>query len=208
MADRFAAEILAVAAFPARYITAPPPPATGRTCVLLLAAAREIRDGGPPTTRGVRMAGEIEKRLAAMGVTLPVPAPPAATYQPVVEIGGMLYVSGQIPLGPSGPEFVGKLGRDFEVETGRQAARLCGINILAQAKVALGDLDRIKRFVKLTGFVNCTPDFGDMPKVVNGCSDFLVEVLGDRGRHARSAVGMSSLPWGVAVEVEAIIAIN
>lgn len=119
----------------------------------------------------------------------------------------MLYVSGQIPLGPSGPEFVGKLGRDLDVEAGRQAARLCGINILAQAKVTLGDLDRIKRFVKLTGFVNCTPDFGDMPKVVNGCSDFLVEAMGDRGRHARSAVGMSSLPWGVAVEVEAIIAI-
>jgi enamine deaminase RidA (YjgF/YER057c/UK114 family) len=177
------------------------------TGVLALAAGREIRNVGAANEERVRMPGEIEKRLAGLGITLPVPAPPAATYQPVVEIGGMLYVSGQIPLGPSGPEFVGKLGRDFDVETGRQAARLCGINILAQAKVTLGDLERIKRFVKLTGFVNCTPDFGDMPKVVNGCSDFLVEVMGDRGRHARSAVGMSSLPWGVAVEVEAIIAI-
>jgi enamine deaminase RidA (YjgF/YER057c/UK114 family) len=154
------------------------------------------------------MPGEIEKRLAAMGVTLPVPTPPAATFQPFVEIGGMLYISGQIPMGPSGPEFVGKLGRDYDVETGRQAARLCGIYLLAQAKAALGDLDRIKRFVKLTGFVNCTPDFGDGPKVINGCSDFLVEAMGDRGRHARSAIGVASLPWGVAVEVEAIAAVS
>jgi enamine deaminase RidA (YjgF/YER057c/UK114 family) len=195
----------------AAFLPAITPPRRGQqpdpAGVLALAAGREIRNFGAANEERVRMPGEIEKRLAGLGITLPVPAPPAATYQPVVEIGGMLYVSGQIPLGPSGPEFVGKLGRDFDVETGRQAARLCGINILAQAKVTLGDLERIKRFVKLTGFVNCTPDFGDMPKVVNGCSDFLVEVMGDRGRHARSAVGMSSLPWGVAVEVEAIIAI-
>lgn len=153
------------------------------------------------------MSGEIEKRLAALGVTLPVPAPPAATFEPTVRVGDMLYISGQVSIGSSGEKFVGKLGGGVDIETGRQAARLCGINLLAQAKIALGDLDKIKRFVKLTGFVNCTPDFTDMPKVVNGCSDFLVEVLGDRGRHARSAVGMGSLPLGVAVEIEAIIAI-
>ena len=154
------------------------------------------------------MAGEVEKRLKALGVVLPTPAAPAATYQPCVESRGMLYISGQVPMGPAGPEFIGKLGRDLDVETGRQAARLCGINLLAQAKAALGDLDRIKRFVKLTGFVNCTADFGDTPKVINGCSDFLLEVMGDRGLHARSAIGVASLPLGVAVEIEAIAEIT
>jgi enamine deaminase RidA (YjgF/YER057c/UK114 family) len=192
----------------ARYIIGPPRPATGPTDAFqTLAAGREIREFGAAKKEGVRMSGEIEKKLAAMGITLPVPAPPAATFEPTVRVGDMLYVSGQVSIGASGEKFIGKLGGGVDIETGRQAARLCGINLLAQAKIALGDLDRIKRFVKLTGFVNCTPDFTDMPKVVNGCSDFLVEVLGDRGRHARSAVGMGSLPLGVAVEIEAIIAI-
>lgn len=153
------------------------------------------------------MAGQIEARLKSMGVTLPTPAAPAATYQPTVESRGMLYVSGQVSIDPSGAKFLGKLGKDIDIDTGRQAARVCAINLLSQAKAALGDLDRIKRFVKLTGFVNCVPDFTDMPKVVNGCSDFLVEALGDRGAHARSAVGVASLPLGVAIEVEAIIEI-
>jgi enamine deaminase RidA (YjgF/YER057c/UK114 family) len=192
----------------ARYIIGPPRPATGPTATFqTLAAGREIREFGAAKQEGVWMSGEIEKKLAAMGITLPVPAPPAATFEPTVRVGDMLYVSGQVSIGASGEKFIGKLGGGVDIETGRQAARLCGINLLAQAKIALGDLDRIKRFVKLTGFVNCTPDFTDMPKVVNGCSDFLVEVLGDRGRHARSAVGMGSLPLGVAVEIEAIIAI-
>ncbi len=198
---------MAAGVLAARYNTLAPRPATDQMRSDACSGGRNPRRWRGKTKNGVRMSGEIEKRLAAMGITLPVPAPPAATFEPTVRVGDMLYVSGQVSIGASGEKFLGKLGRDVDIETGRQAARLCGINILAQAKIALGDLDRIKRFVKLTGFVNCTPDFVDMPKVVNGCSDFLVEVLGDRGRHARSAVGMSSLPLGVAVEVEAIIAI-
>lgn len=153
------------------------------------------------------MTGQIADRLHALGIVLPTPAAPAANYVPYVLSRGMLYVSGQIPVGPGGIEFVGVVGSDLGIEDGRSAARLCAINILAQAKAALGDLDRIARLVKLTGFVNSAPGFGDQPKVVNGASDFLVEVLGEPGRHARSAVGVAGLPFGVAVEVEAILEI-
>lgn len=149
----------------------------------------------------------IESRLRALGVTLPTPTPPAANYVPTVESRGMLYISGQLPMGPNGLETKGKLGRDLDIEAARAGARLCAINILAQAKAALGDLERITRIVKLTGFVNSDPDFGDHPKVVNGASAFLVEVLGDRGRHARSAIGVAALPFGAGVEVEAILEI-
>ena len=153
------------------------------------------------------MTSAVEERLTSLGVTLPRPATPAANYVPFVESRGMLYVSGQIPVGPEGIEFVGRLGEGFDVEEGRKAARLCAINILAQARAALGDLDRVGRIVKLTGFVNAAATFNDHPKVVNGASDFMVEVFGERGRHARSAVGVAGLPFGVAVEVEAIIEI-
>lgn len=153
------------------------------------------------------MPSPIEERLAALGVTLPTPSAPVANYVPAVESQGHLWVSGQVPMGPDGPEFIGKLGRDVELESGAAAARLCAINILAQAKAALGDLERIKRIVKVVGFVNSFGDFGDQPKVVNGASDFLVAVLGERGRHARSAVGVAGLPFNAAVEVEAIIEI-
>ena len=149
----------------------------------------------------------IEARLASLGITLPQPAAPAANYVPFVESRGMLYISGQIPVGPNGVDYVGKLGEEFGVEEGRAAARLCAINILAQARAALGDLDRVARIVKLTGFVNGTPAFTDQPKVVNGASDFMVETFDEKGRHARSAVGVGGLPFGVAVEVEAIIEI-
>ncbi len=149
----------------------------------------------------------IEARLASLDITLPQPAAPAANYVPFVESRGMLYISGQIPVGPNGVDYVGKLGEEFGIEEGRAAARLCAINILAQARAALGDLDRVARIVKLTGFVNGTPAFTDQPKVVNGASDFMVEIFDEKGRHARSAVGVGGLPFGVAVEVEAIIEI-
>jgi enamine deaminase RidA (YjgF/YER057c/UK114 family) len=123
----------------------------------------------------------------------------------VVNSGSLYFVSGQIPTDEGGVRFVGKVGRDFTVEAGRDAARLCAINILAQLQSALGELDRIARIVKVVGFVNALPDFTDPQLVVNGASDFLVEVLGERGRHARSAVGVATLPLGVAVEVEAIV---
>jgi enamine deaminase RidA (YjgF/YER057c/UK114 family) len=153
------------------------------------------------------MTSAIEERLTSLGVTLPRPAAPAANYVPFVESRGMLYISGQIPVGPEGIDYIGRLGDGFDIEDGRKAARLCAINILAQARAALGDLDRVGRIVKLTGFVNAAATFNDHPKVVNGASDFMVEVFGERGRHARSAVGVAGLPFGVAVEVEAIIEI-
>ena len=153
------------------------------------------------------MAGEVERKLAEMGIALPSAAP-AGSYVPAVIEGKLLYVSGQIPMGADGPEFIGKLGQDMSVEEGRDAARLCAVNILGQAKRALGDLDRISRVVKTQNFVNATPDFTQHPEVANGASDFLVEVLGEKGQHARAAVGMSSLPRGVAVEVDAVIAFD
>ncbi|SIO13948.1 RidA family protein [Vannielia litorea] len=150
------------------------------------------------------MPGTFETRLAELGVTLPDAAAPAANYVPFVEAGGLLYVSGQISMA-DGQMIKGKLGADMEVEVGVAAAKACAISLLAQVKAACGgDLDRLERVVKLTAFVNSTAEFGDQPKVVNGASDFLVEALGDAGRHARSAVSAASLPFGVAVEIEGI----
>jgi len=151
------------------------------------------------------MASEIEARLAALGIDLPMPGKPAANYVPFVISGKQVFVSGQVPMAPDGVKFVGKLGREFSVEEGQQAARLCAINILGVLKAALGDLERVTRIVKLVGFVNAVPDFTEPHKVINGASDLITDVLGDqRGKHARSAIGMGTLPLGVAVEVEAI----
>lgn len=147
-------------------------------------------------------------RLAELGVTLPDAPAPAANYVPFVKSGNTLYVSGQISNGPDGL-VTGKLGADMEVAEGASAARLCAISLLAQVKAACdGNLDGLVRVVKLTGFVNSTADFTDQPKVINGASDFLVEALGDAGRHARSAVSAASLPLGVAVEIEGIFEIK
>ncbi|MCB1350610.1 MAG: RidA family protein [Paracoccaceae bacterium] len=145
-----------------------------------------------------------EQRLAELGVTLPNAPAPAANYVPWMVLDGMVYVSGQVSM-QDGAFVTGKLGDDMSVEDGAAAARLCAISLLAQVKAAAGgDLDRLKRVVKLTGFVNSTADFGEQPKVVNGASDFLVEALGEAGRHTRSAVSAASLPFGVAVEIEGI----
>ena len=142
-------------------------------------------------------------RLAELGITLPTPARPVANYVAVVQSGSTVYVSGQISRSAD-VSFEGKLGAGMDVETGARAARQCGINLIAQLAGHLGDLDRVVRVVKLTGFVNATLEFADHPKVVNGASDLMVEVFGERGRHARSAVGVAGLPFGVAVEVEGI----
>lgn len=148
----------------------------------------------------------VEEKLTSLGITLPTPTPPLANYVPVVRTGNLLFVSGQVSVDADGKFAVGKLGAGMSAEEGAAAARLCAINILAQTKVALGgDLEKLVRVVKLTGFVNSAPDFIDHPKVINGCSDLLVEVLGDKGRHARSAFGIAALPFGCAVEVEAVI---
>lgn len=150
------------------------------------------------------MTGEIEERLKKLGIELPPAPAPAANYVPSMICGNLVFVSGQVPITPDGLKFVGKVGREFSVEEGQQAARICAINILANLNGTLGGLDKVGRMVKLTGFVNAVPDFKEPQVVVNGASDLIVEVLGERGRHARSAIGVGTLPRGVAVEVEAI----
>ncbi len=153
------------------------------------------------------MGGQIEARLAELGVTLGEATAPAANYVPFVQVGETLFVSGQISM-ENGQMITGKVGADMSVEDGAAAAKVCAINLLAQVKAACGgDLDKLVRVVKLTGFVNSTPDFTEQPKVINGCSDFLVEALGERGRHSRSAVSAGALPFNVAVEIEGIFQI-
>lgn len=149
----------------------------------------------------------IEARLAELGVTLSEAPAPAANYVPFVQVGDILYVSGQVSMNADG--FVtGKLGADMDTAAGADAAKTCAIALLSQVKAACGgDIERLVRVVKLTGFVNSTGDYGDQPKVINGASDFLVEALGDKGRHSRSAVSAASLPFGVAVEIEGIFQI-
>lgn len=144
-----------------------------------------------------------DARLSALNITLPDAPAPAANYVPYVRSGNLLYVSGQISAGPDGL-IKGRLGDDLDVAAGAAAARRCGLALLAQARAALGSLDQIVRVVKLGGFVCSTNDFTDQPEVVNGCSDLMVEVFGDAGRHARAAVSVNALPRGVAVEIEAI----
>ena len=148
------------------------------------------------------MPNEIEEKLKGLGIVLPNAAAPAANYIPFVVAGNILYVSGQISQNSSGL-VVGKLGSNFSLEDGYSAARLCGLALISQVKVACdGDWNRLKRVVRLGGFVNCTNDFMDHPKIINGASDLMVEVFGERGAHSRAAVGSSSLPLGVAVEVD------
>ena len=152
---------------------------------------------------------KIEQRLEAMGVTLPEPAAPVASYVGNVVHNGLVFVSGQIPLVDGKVAQTGLLGDSVTLEEGIATARVCAINILAQVKVACGgDLERIERCIRLGGFVASTPDFGDHPKVINGASDFMVEALGDRGAHSRAAVGVASLPLNVSVEIEATFAIR
>jgi enamine deaminase RidA (YjgF/YER057c/UK114 family) len=154
------------------------------------------------------MSGLTAARLQELGIVLPKPAPPQGAYVPWVRSGTLLFISGQIPLGPQGSAYVGMVGRDINLEDANRAARLAAINVVAQAAAALeDDLDRVKRVVKVTGFVNAAPGFTQHPEVVNGASDLFAEIFGEAGRHARAAVGASSLPRNVAVEIEAIFEI-
>jgi enamine deaminase RidA (YjgF/YER057c/UK114 family) len=151
------------------------------------------------------MAGEVDARLAELGIEVPEAAAPVANYVGYVQSGNMVFVSGQVPLVDGAFKFQGKVGAEFSVEDGQEAARICAINIVAQLKAACGgDLDRVQRIVKLGGFVNSTPEFTDQPKVINGASDLMVAVFGDKGKHTRAAVSAGSLPLGVAVEIDAI----
>ena len=150
-----------------------------------------------------------EQKLKEIGITLPEMRPPVANYVPAVRTGNLLFLSGNLPAPrPDGSEIRGKLGKDVTVDEGYEAARLVGVNLLAVLKNTLGDLDKVKRIVKLLSMVNVTPDFTEMPAVANGCSDLLVEVFGDRGRHARSAVGMASLPLNIPVEIEMVVEVE
>ncbi len=151
----------------------------------------------------------IEQTLASRNITLPPASKPAASYVPFVVTGNLVFISGQLPLGIGElSEYVGQLGRDFSIEQGKNTARTCGLNVISQLKEACGgDLERVKRCVKLVVFVNSTGDFIEHPQVANGASDLMKEVFGDKGEHARSAIGVSQLPRGVAVEVEAVFEI-
>jgi enamine deaminase RidA (YjgF/YER057c/UK114 family) len=153
--------------------------------------------------------GLINKRLAELGIVLPTPAKPIANYVPWVKTGNLVYISGQGAMKDGKLEYTGKVGDTVSIEDAIASARLTGINIISHLRDACGgDLDRVKRIVKLLGLVNCTPTFGEHPKVINGASDLMVEVFGEKGRHARSAVGAPSLPFGLSVEVEAIVEIE
>jgi len=151
--------------------------------------------------------GRIESRLSELGLTLPSPPAPVASYVPFVLLNGLVHVSGQVSMGPDGG-VKGRLGAGLTLEQGQQAAQLCGLNLIAQVKAACGgDLDRVRRVVKLNAFVNVAPEFDPIPAVINGCSDLLVQVFGEHGRHARSAVGVANLPLGYAVEVDGVFEI-
>jgi enamine deaminase RidA (YjgF/YER057c/UK114 family) len=151
----------------------------------------------------------IEKRLQELGITLPSAAAPLANYVPYVQEGTLIFISGQVPRGDDGQlKYVGKVGQELSVEDGYASARLCALNCLAQLRAALGSLDKVKRIVRVGGFVNCTDGFTQQPQVVNGASDLIVEVFGDKGRHARAAVGNNALPGNVATEVEMVAAVG
>lgn len=154
-------------------------------------------------------AGRIDAQLTSLGLTLPSAAAPAANYVPFVRTGSLLFVAGQLPMKDGAVACLGQVGGGVSPEDAYEAAKLCGLNLIAQAKAALdGDLDRVRRVVKLTGFVACAASFSDQPKIINGASDLMVAVFGEAGRHARAAVGSSALPRGAAVEVDAIFEVD
>ncbi len=155
------------------------------------------------------MSNQIEIRIKELGITLPEPVASVANYVPWVKSGNLVFISGQITMENGELKYVGKLGDSMTTEEGSEAANLCGRNLIAQLRAACGgDLDRVRRVVKLGGFVACTPEFTNHPKVINGASDLMVDVFGDAGRHARSAVGVPSLPLGIAVEIDGIFEIE
>jgi enamine deaminase RidA (YjgF/YER057c/UK114 family) len=154
------------------------------------------------------MAQDAETKLKEKGIVLTTPTPPVATYVNAVRVGNLLFLSGKGPTKPDGTNITGKIGKDLTIEQGYEAARLTAINHLAVLKAELGSLNKVKRIVKVLGMVNCTDDFKDQPKVINGYSDLMVEIFGDKGKHARSAVGMNALPVGIAVEVEVIVEVE
>jgi len=154
------------------------------------------------------MSQDAETRLKEKGIVLAAPGKPVANYVNVVRVGNLLFLAGKGPTKPDGTNITGKVGKDLTIEQGYEAARLTAVNHLAVLKAELGSLNKIKRIVKVLGMVNCTEDFKDQPKVINGYSDLMVEIFGDKGKHARSAVGMYALPMNIAVEVEVIVEVE
>jgi enamine deaminase RidA (YjgF/YER057c/UK114 family) len=154
------------------------------------------------------MAQDPEAKLKEKGIVLPTPQKPVANYVNAVRVGNLLYLAGKGPTRPDGSNITGKVGKDLTIEQGYEAARLTAINHIAVLKAELGDLKKVKRIVKVLGMVNCTEDFKDQPKVINGYSDLMVEIFGEKGKHARSAVGMYALPFNTAVEVEVIVEVE
>ena len=160
------------------------------------------------TSQGGEQRSKVEDRLQEVGLELPRPATPVANYVGAVTVGNIVWVSGHGPVRDGELVYKGKLGRDMDVATGREAAQLVILNALASLKAEIGSLDRVQRVVKLLGMVNSAPDFGDQPKVIDGASDLLTTIFGERGKHARSAVGMAALPFGISVEIEMIVEIT
>ena len=151
---------------------------------------------------------QAEERLRQMGLELPTPPSPAGSYVPAMRTGNLVFLSAAGPRVPDGPMVVGKVGRDLTAEQAQEAARTTALNLLANLKAAIGDLDKVSQIVKVFGMVNCTADFVDHPKVINGCSDLLVEVFGDKGRHARAAVGVASVPFGSPVSIDMVVEVE
>ncbi len=176
------------------------------SCCLLLSCNRQTTGGLPPTDQLPK--ADAEANLKKLGITLPKPSSPVANYVNAVRTGNLIFLAGKGPLKDDGQYITGKVGKDLSVQQGYEAARLVGINQLAALKAEIGDLNKVKRIVKVLGMVNCTDDFANQPEVVNGFSDLMVAVFGDRGKHARSAVGMASLPRNIAVEVELIVEVE
>ena len=150
----------------------------------------------------------VEEKLQELGLSIPEPPSAAGNYVPGVRVGNLVFLSGVSPRLPDGSMVVGKVGRELTTEQGQEAARLCTLSLLANLKGVIEDLDNVRRIVKVLGFVNSDPEFGGQPKVINGCSDLLVDVFGERGRHARSAIGVAALPFGIAVEIEMIVEVE
>ena len=160
------------------------------------------------TLQGQDTLFDAEERLKELGIQLRIPAPPVANFVHAVRSGNLVFLAGHGPLLPDGTWMTGKVGRDIDIEEGKKAARVAAINLLSSLKAEIGDLNKVKRVVKVLGMVNSDESFTDQPQVMNGCSDLLVSVFGDRGKHARAAVGMASLPFGIAVEIEMIVEIE
>ncbi len=177
-------------------------------CILILSCAPQGTDRQTAAAQAQNETSMIDQRLEELGIEIPEASSPVATYVNAVQTGNLMFLSGKGPTRADGTQVQGRLGDDLSIEEGYEAARLTGINLIAVMKAELGSLDRVKRIVKVLGMVNATPDFTAHPSVVNGCSDLMVEVFGDKGKHARAAVGMGSLPSNIAVEIEMIIEVE